>query len=391
MRTSFSALETYTQCPLKYKFQEIDKIRTPRSPEALFGTIIHGVLKFIHTRQQGEFPKLQNALEFFQNKWNDAQLQNERQKITLLNQGKNIIEKYYHDNDITTSTPISTEMFFETPIETPTCLAVAPNEHRQNEIHTLAGKIDRIDKLEDGSFEIIDYKTSKWLPSQEDVDNNLQLAIYQMGLLNRWPNIDTPIKVSLYFLLHGMKLSSTKSPDTTATQDKVSNIIKSIQETKEFKPLPGILCGWCGHQKMCPMFAHKFKKEEELSADDIDIKTVMKDFFAIKEQESENKKQLTGLKEKINTYCDAKKVERIFADDGSSITRSAQKRFGYDWDVVSDILQKNNKWKEVYSPDKIKLKTIMPTLPSADFEKIEKTKKIESEYTVLKVEKSDVV
>ncbi|TRZ78285.1 PD-(D/E)XK nuclease family protein, partial [bacterium] len=297
--------------------------------------------------------------------------EDEYKRDSFFNQGKNIIEKYYHDNDITASTPIATEMFFETSIDV------------SNEVHTLAGKIDRIDKLSDGSFEIIDYKTSKWLPSQDDVDNNLQLAIYQMGLLNRWPNIDTPIKVSLYFLLHGMKLSSTKSPDTTATKEKVSNMIKSIQDTKEFKPLPSVLCGWCGHQKICPMFSHKFRVEEK--KEDIDIKTAMKDFFEIKEQESDNKKQLAELKEKINKYCDTQKVERVFADDGSSITRSVQKRFGYNWDIVSDILKKNNKWEEVYSVDKAKLKTVMPTLSSADFEKIEKTKKLESEYTVLSI------
>jgi len=375
MRTSFSALETYTQCPLKYKFQEIDKIRTPKSPEAIFGSIIHGVMKFIHTRQQGgTFPDLQNALQFFESKWTIENFTDEYQKTSLFNQGKLIIEKYYHDNNISSSNPIATEMFFETSVES------------INETHTLAGKIDRIDKLEDGSFEIIDYKTTKWLPSQDDVDNNLQLAIYQMGFLNRWPNIDAPIKVSLYFLLHGMKLSGSRSPDTKATIEKVSNMIKSIQEAKEFKPQPGILCGWCGYQKMCPMFSHKFKVEE--TREDIDIKAVMKDFFELKEQESENKKQLVELKDKINKYCDDQKVERIFADDGSSITRSVQQRFKYDWDIVSDVLKKNNKWEEVYIPDKTKLKTIMPTLPSADFEKIEKTKKIESEYVVLKVKSS---
>jgi len=373
MRTSFSALETYTQCPLKYKFQEIDKIRTPKSPEAIFGSTIHSVMKFIHTRQLDGFPDLKNALRFFENKWNDEQFQDEYQKNSFFNQGKNIIEKYYHDNNIESSNPIATEMFFETFVKT------------SDETHVLAGKIDRIDKLEDGSFEIIDYKTTKWLPSQDDVDNNLQLAIYQIGFLNRWPNVNVPIKVSLYFLLHGMKLSGSKSIDAESTKEKVSAMLKSIQETKEFKPQPSVLCGWCGYQKMCPMFSHKFKMEE--TKNDIDIKAVMKNFIELKEQESENKKQLAELKKKINKYCDDQKVERIFTDDGSSITRSIQKRFNYDWNVVADILKKNDKWEEVYSPDKIKLKTVMPTLPSADFEKIEKTKKLESEYKVLKIEK----
>ncbi len=48
MRISYSALETFKRCPLKFKFQYLDRIKTPKRKEAIFGTLIHSALKILH-------------------------------------------------------------------------------------------------------------------------------------------------------------------------------------------------------------------------------------------------------------------------------------------------------------------------------------------------------
>lgn len=375
MRTSYSALNIYNQCPLKYKFQEIDRIKKTKSRDMVFGTIIHSALKFIHQKEQTTraFPALPETMAYFESKWKEEIFGTEFEGQTLFADGKNILEKYYKENAGKNFDPIALEMHFEAPIGE----------------HTLAGNIDRIDKLEDGSFEIIDYKTSRRLPSQEMVDSDLQLAIYQIGFLKNWPQFSSPIKISLYFLQHGIKLSSSrKQEDIKETQDKIlvtiENIEKAIKENN-FKPMPGPLCDWCEHQKICPMFCHKFKKAE--APEDIDIQKIMRDFFAAKEAEQENAKLLAELKDKINHYCDSQKVERVFSDEGPSIVRSTQQRFGYDWDIVSEVLKLVGKWEEVFEPSDTKLKKLLPNLKAEDFKKIEGTRKVESEFKVLRVER----
>jgi len=68
-----------------------------------------------------------------------------------------------------------------------------------------------MDEINKNGIEIIDYKTSRKMPSQEMVDKNLQLSIYHLGLIKRWPHISPgEVKLSLYFLEHGEKIS-TKS------------------------------------------------------------------------------------------------------------------------------------------------------------------------------------
>lgn len=373
MRTSYSALNVYNQCPLKYKFQEIDKIKTSKSRDMVFGTIIHGALKFFH--QAGKFaaPALPEVIAYFESRWKEEIFGAEFEGQSLFAEGKAILEKYYKDNADKKASPIALELHFEAPVGD----------------HIIAGNIDRIDKAEDSSFEIIDYKTSRRLPSQEAVDGDLQLAIYQMGFLKRWPQIDSPIKLSLYFLQHGIKLSSRRKPeDVEETKEKIllyiGQIEKAIKEN-DFKPLPGPLCDWCEHQKLCPMFCHKFKKNQ--TQEDIDIQKVMREYFKAKEIEQENAKTVAELKEKINQYCDKEKVERVFSDSGISIVRSAQQRFGCDWNVVSEVLKSAGKWEDVFEPSDAKLKKILPSLKTEDFRKIEETRKVESEFKVLRVEK----
>ena len=62
----------------------------------------------------------------------------------------------------------------------------------------------------------IDYKTGKRMPSQDALNRNLQLSLYSLGLQNRWPHLKPEdIKLSLYFLKHGEKLTAKPAPDAT--------------------------------------------------------------------------------------------------------------------------------------------------------------------------------
>lgn len=375
MKTSYSALDTFLQCPLKYKFQEIDKIRAPKSKEAVFGTAIHSALNFYHQPGRLTPPKTSEVLEKFTSSWKSEVFNDQFTQEAMFNEGRAILEKYCEKNNPEKVSPLTLELFFKAPI---------------GDEHILSGKIDRVDKTGDDSFEIIDYKTSRRLPSQEDVDSNLQLAIYQLGFINQWPDFNKSIKVSLYFIRHGVKISSQLTEENiNRTKDKVLDIISQIEEAAEknkFDPLPCPLCDWCGHQKNCPMFSHKFKKDA-LSAEEIDIQKVLREFLELRESEQKMEERLKELKEQINLYCDSQKVERVFSDLGPSVSRSIQQRFDYDWNVVSDVLKKNKKWEDVFEPNTAKLKKIMPSLPDEDFKKIEKTRRVESEWKVIKVDR----
>jgi RecB family exonuclease len=48
----------------------------------------------------------------------------------------------------------------------------------------IGGKIDRVDKLPGGKIEIIDYKTGANIPTQKQIDHDLQLTFYTLAAMS---------------------------------------------------------------------------------------------------------------------------------------------------------------------------------------------------------------
>jgi len=259
MRISYSALDTYQSCPLKYKFQEIDHIKVPKSKEAVFGSTIHSTMKFIHAPGILS-PTLDQAMEHFGNSWNPAVFYSEMEERAAFTQGIKMIQEYYQKNNPASFNIIDLETRFQIEIGT------------DKDTHIVSGIIDRIDKTKDG-YEIIDYKTTKKMPSQEKVDNDLQLSVYLNAFLSRYPkeieNLDR-IKVSLYYLKHGVKLSSIRTLEHLEQSKQLFLDTIKIIESGKFEPVVSPLCDWCGYQNRCPMWKHKFKELRKVDTEEVE-------------------------------------------------------------------------------------------------------------------------
>jgi len=374
MRTSYSALETFQNCPQKYKFQEIDKIKVSKSAEAIFGNIIHNALKYMHS-QEPLYPSLDQILEYYKKDWpNENKVEwREGQEKAYFEVGLEMLRGYYRKNDPRKTKIVDLESRFEVEI---------PNEEN-SETHILAGKIDRIDKLEDDAFEIIDYKTAKKMPPQNLVDNNLQLSLYHLALTKKWPHIEpSKIKLSLYFLKHGVKLTTQMTKNRiNETKQKILDSISEIEKS-DFHPTPGPLCEWCGYKPICPMWKHQYENQKVEVKSQNEIKETIEEYFEIKKINQENEKRLTKLKEMINQYLDEEKLERVFGDAGF-ITRSSQKRYKYDFKSLKNILEPLNKWKDILTIDSAKLKKVLGKVPWETKKEIYKARKLSKEFKVL--------
>lgn len=372
MRVSYSAIETYLSCPQKFKFGVIDKIKTPKSEVAIFGTIIHSVLKFLHSKEV-LVPSLEQVLGHYKSIWNKEVFADHQEEELYFAQGEAILKKYYRANDLKSVDVLDLETPFEVPVGE----------------HILAGKIDRIDRIGENEFEIIDYKTSKSLPSQEKVDDNLQLSLYRIGITNRWPSLKMEqVKLSLYFLKHGIKLSTTRTEeDLKATKAKILNITSDIEKEK-FPPTPSGLCDYCGYRNICPMWKHKLQKQEASIKDQEELKKALKEFFEIKDRVQKDSQKLEELKSLINKYCDENDLERVFGE-GGYITRALQKRYAYDTARVKTILEPLGVWDEVLKIDSVKLKKVISSLPSSTKKQIQETRFVEKEFKSLLVSKKN--
>lgn len=339
MRTSYSSLDTFKSCPLKYKYQEIDKIKVPKGVEAVFGGSVHSALKFMFERGP-LYPTLDQVIDFFRNLWDQKKTSLDKTADSLetyYQEGITLLERFYKKNQPWNFNVVDLESRFEIDLDG----------------HTLAGIIDRIDKNDD-IYEIIDYKTARKMPGQKIIDNNLQLSIYHLGLVKRWPNLDpSKIKLSLYFLKHGEKISTSRNGEQLGhTKRAVLKIIDEIQErTKnnfDFPPLPSGLCDYCGYRQICPMWRHlydkKFAKDKIKGQEELD--KAIKEYFDLKNDSEKNSKRLSELKVLIGNFMEEQKVERVFGEEGY-LTKTIQERFVYDMKKIKEILEEIGKWNEV--------------------------------------------
>ena len=380
MRTSYSSLETFKTCPLKYKFQEIDKIRAPKNIEAVFGSAVHSALKYMFQRSP-LYPALNQVLDYFRDIWDQRKTaivpsHDKSEEDIFYKEGALLLENFYKRNQPWNFNVIDLESRFETEIE----------DKKTGEKHILAGVIDRVDKNSDDAYEIIDYKTARKMPAQKDIDGNLQMSIYHLGLLKRWPHLDAgKIKLSFYFLKHREKISTARTQQQLEdTKKTVLNIIGDISEKIKndynFPPTPSALCDWCGYRRICPMWKHLYAKEEEKEKieNQDELKATIKEYFKLKDINQENNEQIDNLKILIYAFMNRQKMERVFGDEGY-LTRKTTKRFSYDWDKIKEILEPIGKWSETLEPDEKRLEKIIPYL-SDDIK--EKVKNVQSLKTI---------
>jgi putative RecB family exonuclease len=374
MNTSFSALDSFRVCPLKYKYASIDKIRTgKKSPEAVFGSLVHSTMQFIH---DGSFtlPTQKDALNHFSKNWNPEVFENEFQERSAFAQGIKIIQNYYKDNNPYDIKIVDLESRFSVDLK------------HDREVHLISGIIDRIDKTEDG-YEIIDYKTANKLPAQSHIEENLQLLIYLLAFIKRYPDLaknPEKVKLSLYYLKHGTKLSTTKNVQQLEQEkQKIFDLFEEIKKS-DFKPQTSPLCDWCDFQEICPMWKHKFKKE--INATDAEKQTLIRKYLDLQEKARENRQEIASLQKEILDIMESEQVDRLFADK-KIVSRTCRQTFGYDEEKLKEILEKRQLWDKVVKVNQTQLNKALKTLPSAEKQQVEQIKELKSESYGLSVKK----
>jgi RecB family exonuclease len=178
MRISHSSLDTFLKCPLKYKFNQIDKIEEEKSKPAVMGSFFHLIMHYIYEKDISKI-SFKEIEKFIKKEFPSVQYYdfNEKTNNNLTSEDlEYIIEKtkiFYETNKNKKTQVLSLEEKFEIPLK--------DNE----EIHILSGIIDRFDKIDENNYEIIDYKTSNKVSSYNQVAQNKQLSTYGLSILSK--------------------------------------------------------------------------------------------------------------------------------------------------------------------------------------------------------------
>ncbi len=384
MRISYSQLEWFLRCPYLYKYQYIDKNKFPKGKDAIFGSLLHDTLEHVYA-QRPVFPTLSETLTFFEKEWERKEAESffdsPLDAGVHFKEGLRIIKDYYSKNDFEHSNVLALEKLFEVPIEDP----------RTKEMHLLTGRIDRIDKTAQG-IEVIDYKTNKTLKSKKQVAQDLQLALYHLGIASLWPDLVTQYKdniyVSLYFLRHNEKVSvQKKQEELDDIKDKLLGYIQDITRAiakDEFPPRPSLLCGREPYSRICPYFKDRYRIEKPKIASKQEVGEVISEYTSLKAQEKEIKRRIGELGELVHGYLDEQNLEGIF-DNETGIIRFQLPRYEVEKEQVKAILNPLGRWEEVLEISQTKLKKLKNELPEEYRAKLDEARKLKGVTKSLRV------
>lgn len=237
---SYSQIQTFIDCPLHYKLKYLLKIPTPPSAASSFGTTIHAALKEFYM-QKGRC----NILDIYKKLWTSDGYENKDHAAKYFAKGERYLTEYVeHEYDPKINT-VKLEEPFTAPV-------ITTDKKRFMKI---GGKIDRVDLHEDGTIEIMDYKTSEKPMEQKDADTALQLSFYSLAAstLKTEPFGLTPekIKLTLYYFEGRKKVSTVRTMDQLeAAKNEIFEYADAITSS-EFKCSGSILCKMCDFKMLC--------------------------------------------------------------------------------------------------------------------------------------------
>lgn len=381
---SFSRIESFETCRLRFKYRYIDGLRTEvETIEAFMGNQVHEALKEFYDFVKNRVIKPRNwLLSRYETLWR----KNFHSSIKIVKNGyssedyfekgkKCLIDYYdqYHPFDQTkvvkTEEPISFTV-----------------KHEEEE-YPFYGILDRLDwNDKEGRFEIHDYKTSANLMSQEEADRDSQLALYLLALSKKWPEA-VNARLIWHFLLFNKEIASSRSEEQLRNLQKVTiEKIKQIESCQEFPPAKSALCDWCDYQDICPLWKHPLKvdrMEPNEYFKDPGIKLVSM-YAQLENEKRELKKKIFAIEKEQAKIAEAvikmAEQEDIRLIDGpenqllvtikEELAAPTRREDATKWQALRNFLIKENKYEEVSTVNNNMLNRMLRKWPQEFVDKI---------------------
>ena len=235
---SFSRLETYAECPLRFKFAY--RLRVPSIPHhsQSYGKSIHDAIEFLlRARMNGVDPSLAEVHAAFRQAWRSEGYLSREHEERRFEAGLRTLERFAAEEAQSRVRPAQVEKEFVFDFE----------GDRVN------GRFDRVD-LEPIGATIIDYKTSLVVEPAEAAERarkSMQLKLYAMAYQRQSGRL--PLRGELRFVESGLTAGLEYAPaDLEAVAEFIRQMAAGIR-AEDFTAHPSPqACSGCAFQRICP-------------------------------------------------------------------------------------------------------------------------------------------
>jgi DNA helicase-2/ATP-dependent DNA helicase PcrA len=231
---SASDIDTYRTCPLKYKFARVFRIPQEPTIHQRFGIVVHQVLERFHA---GEGPPgtLSSLLGLLDASWRRGGFGDSEEERQLRGKAASALTRYFERFQSSEAEPVWFERQFT--------FRLGP--------HLLRGRVDRVDRLPDGEYELIDYKTGR-PKSAVQLADDVQLSLYAVGAREAW-SLDAS-RQAYYYVLDDEKVTVPGDDGDRAEWIRaVALEVASGILSQGFEPTPSFAaCSVCDYRLVCP-------------------------------------------------------------------------------------------------------------------------------------------
>jgi putative RecB family exonuclease len=240
-------LVTWLDCPRRYRFTYLDRPAPPKgSPWAhtSLGTSVHTALASWWRLPLRERTPERGAL-LVRDGWVREGYRDEAQSREVRERAAAWVRTYLADAD-----PRTEPLGVERTVSAPTAALV------------LSGRVDRIDERPDGSVAVVDYKTGRRPPSDDDARSSLALAVYAVAAAR---TLRRPCAVvELHHLPTGTVAAAGHGPDGLARKvaeaESIAREARAADEAyaqgdtgeQRFPARTSSMCSWCDFRGVCP-------------------------------------------------------------------------------------------------------------------------------------------
>ncbi|HYX77799.1 MAG TPA: ATP-dependent DNA helicase [Solirubrobacterales bacterium] len=240
---SASDIDLYRTCPLKYKFARVFAIPQEPTINQRFGILIHQVLERFHgealraeafgERAAGtRAGSLDRLLSLFEAGWRRTGFGSSDDELQYRDRAVAALVRYHERHLRSETKPVWLERGF--------AFTIGP--------HRLRGRVDRVDELPEGGYELIDYKTGE---RRSAPGEDVQLALYRLGAREAW-RLEAELG-SYWYVLEDERVPVPAAPDD---RERVESTVLEVAGGiggQDFEPRPSYeICSWCDYRLICP-------------------------------------------------------------------------------------------------------------------------------------------